>query len=1525
MVDDETSGPMSHRHHHVGQHHHPHPTTTTPSSPSPSVASGGGTRAACAGASPIQLSSPAPAAAAAAAAATHGVPSPSLQADRVRGPNPGKKAPKDPELDQFRDAVTAATLQSRSPPRPPTTAAPTATTTGMTFSPSSRPDPRDGRTAMPRTASIDSTVSSLSTASQRPPGGGTAYRVSQESAGPQDVGAVIAAAGGSAEAAVQKLLSEKNQAASHNAQLWRLVEKQRAMILGLNKDLEKALKEKERYRKRVKEHVVQSQSAPLLSAGNAADDGADDGTDTRESCESPALPAEKSTAPAPAVAGRSLREFTLDSRKPSDASELAPVLPGRSDTPQNAENFTTSSSSSSSGVPAAPYAAGSGIVTRDADRDMAAVPPHGKKVIATAPVPPGGGSIAAPQPSPRASEPPSSPKAATRLLTPLSPTTIPAPSQGMSSPQTATSPKSATRKAPPAPLQLSPQATANITNNIIDPSDSEYEDEPESARAEQAARGRRRTREEDDRERETIALQEMEGRSRSKKKSKSKSKVPGDAPQMPAVAPAATAPHPTAVQPAPSEARGKMYAFQPTDDPAALLRQRAVSDAAGVLQKSNTAPSLLSPGLPMSPRPIDKPINSPLPRAPNKILNSLPMSPRGMAGLPLSPRAPRQPLPLPPQTPLTFASPHLARAEAYHQHVHAPSHASSLADTLLKSSSASAEPSPEHERPSTSSDAMPKFPGEVYRGLVTEQYPDLLLPPNALPSIYVRTSSSRMKPSRQSVTIMPRLMDESPVLTLAVHERADRKQLWRVEKTLAALAALDGQVKAVCGNFRERLPERAIFSGHAPVKIDARRAALDRYFERMLDSIQNDAAAKVVCRFLTADAFGAASGDYFAGHDSDLGRPDTPLSRLRPQRAGYLTKRGKNFGGWKARYFVLDGPQLKYFEAPGGAHLGSIKLPNAQIGKQSAQSHVSQEDEDNQFRHAFLILEPKKKDSSSLVRHVLCAESDEERDAWVDALLQYVDFKEDEEESVKGTTYVQPGPDITGAAARSPRLQKSLNDLRPPSRSRDARSPGMEGLRGMSYNDTVAGEAPVIGHAPGLPRKPETPSPPHDAATFPGSDHGPGASSTTHPTISGPTNLHVIANAGDWGMKSAAAAPPTPQSLAKDKKRGMFAAFRGRSSSDLAPAAPGSPSLEGHGRGGRAVFGVPLAEAVEFAHPADAPTTELPAVVYRCIEYLIAKNAIAEEGIFRLSGSNTVIKSLKDRFNHEGDVNLAAEEHYYDIHAVASLLKLYLRELPASILTRELHLEFLSCLEMHGREREKIEALNGLVNRLPRPNRALLSALSEFLGSIVNNADVNKMNVRNGEFIPPGTPPGVKERGQMPVFELTFEDILVGIVFAPTLNVPAPLISSFVEDQAIIFGPPIDPDASPSSLPTSANSETSPPAPLPTDLRSPRKQMFSDLPTPAYHQTSFATADMGMIPLQPSYASYQIASQGEGGFGSLNDALRSPFGAANGATATKSRRRESAMMLLQPGSGGGAGVGKKGSMTQLREEEGGSF
>jgi hypothetical protein len=55
-----------------------------------------------------------------------------------------------------------------------------------------------------------------------------------------------------------------------------------------------------------------------------------------------------------------------------------------------------------------------------------------------------------------------------------------------------------------------------------------------------------------------------------------------------------------------------------------------------------------------------------------------------------------------------------------------------------------------------------------------------------------------------------------------------------------------------------------------------------------------------ICRFLNTDLLRGAprSGVMHSGY-----------------KEGYLTKRGKNFGGWKTRYFVLQSPVLEYYES----------------------------------------------------------------------------------------------------------------------------------------------------------------------------------------------------------------------------------------------------------------------------------------------------------------------------------------------------------------------------------------------------------------------------------------------------------------------------------------------------------------------------------------------------------------------------------------------------------------------------------
>jgi hypothetical protein len=62
------------------------------------------------------------------------------------------------------------------------------------------------------------------------------------------------------------------------------------------------------------------------------------------------------------------------------------------------------------------------------------------------------------------------------------------------------------------------------------------------------------------------------------------------------------------------------------------------------------------------------------------------------------------------------------------------------------------------------------------------------------------------------------------------------------------------------------------------------------------------------------------------------------------------------------------------------------------------------------------------------------------------------------------------------------------------------------------------------------------------------------------------------------------------------------------------------------------LFGIPLRDAVDITREMGMGIN-VPSVVYRCIEYLEHMDAAKEEGIYRLSGSNSAIRLLKDRFN----------------------------------------------------------------------------------------------------------------------------------------------------------------------------------------------------------------------------------------------------------------------------------------------------
>ena len=1126
----------------------------------------------------------------------------------------------------------------------------------------------------PRTSSIDSAISSISLATTHSPKGS----LDSNSTTSSDVSGLIRAAG-SAEGLISHLLREKQHSEGRTAQLWSLVEKQRKLLLGLNDDLHRAAKEKERYRKELEDLrnivpttnkagvTLSGPSAEARSRSPAASESSADLPIQRQSQDDTGVDSlrEDLITPRPSRAIRDEGIRTQPEATPTPLSTGDTIGPNQA--PKvNSRHAHKHTSSSDLGV----------FNNSMASQDMPALQTQG---LASSDGSPRTSPLSKPAMSPtssftaKRSQPSSTKSFGGPSLTLTESTPTGNDTDRMTPP----------RKAPPAPLDLDKPKREVIETSkeaIDEQSASEYEDDLNHSEAPVFDRGRKKTRAEDDHERRILHKQQEEERSRSKKQktSKSRSESKKSRGHNQAVSEKKQAlpltPAVKSLAPEPTPALASSFLSQPASlasmlDPGP---QHKGLEAVGQV-RSSKAP--LSPGLPLSPRPGDRPINAPTPRLPRDVNNtavSPPLSPNpGFVGLPLSPRAPKQQIPFPPHTPISMGPPSPAppRTESSNEITHAPQALLDFAKTNVSSEKVSLD---SDSSQSVGLASTASKPTGIFRGFISEAYPGLLLPPNALPSIKVTVISSRLKPSRQSLVFKG---DDEPVFTLGVSARFDAQELWIIEKPILSLHNLDQQLRQT-SVLDVRLPERSLFSGHAPAKVDARRVALEKYFELLLDTQLDERAAVTLCQYLSTNASGPLSKE--SRNTAGPASPTAPKMSERTAKEGYLTKRGKNFGGWKARYFVLDEPMLRYYEGLNGTLLGTIKLHRAKIGKQTPPKTAGSGDEsEGQFRHAFLIREPKKKDSNSYIDHVLCAESDVERDAWVAALMEYVSGPEPEVRSRPPMEKNESGSGkVVPHARKNPTRQNVASKDSPNSDEFDS-------LQAVPYEETRAAQPPHVHIIPD-PRPEESPSPSTPGFGSQLSDRAPSASAKA---ISGPQNGVKISDAGAWGNKPMASPLPAQK---EHKKRSLFgfhnkdAASFGTYESNGSNVAltQSQQQYQEQITNVKAAFGVPLAEAAEYCGPRGVEGVCLPAVVYRCLQYLEAKHAANEEGIFRMNGSNTLIKTLKNKFNNEGDFDLLATGQWYDINAVASLLKQYLRELPASIFSREMHLDFLQVLGM---------------------------------------------------------------------------------------------------------------------------------------------------------------------------------------------------------------------------------------------------
>ena len=167
----------------------------------------------------------------------------------------------------------------------------------------------------------------------------------------------------------------------------------------------------------------------------------------------------------------------------------------------------------------------------------------------------------------------------------------------------------------------------------------------------------------------------------------------------------------------------------------------------------------------------------------------------------------------------------------------------------------------------------------------------------------------------------------------------------------------------------------------------------------------------------------------------------------------------------------------------------------------------------------------------------------------------------------------------------------------------------------------------------------------------------------------------------------------------------------------------------GSGSGGKFannLFGAPISVVTKRER------RPVPFIITSCVRE-VERRGISEVGVYRVSGSAADVAKLKKAFEanpYEAEQLLKE----VDIHSVAGTLKLYLRDLPESLVTTPIYqkmFEAFSNIPAHDSEAKK-NALLGFFSQVPHnPNQACVVFLIEHIVKVSNYEQQNKMSLHN--------------------------------------------------------------------------------------------------------------------------------------------------------------------------------------------------
>jgi hypothetical protein len=153
------------------------------------------------------------------------------------------------------------------------------------------------------------------------------------------------------------------------------------------------------------------------------------------------------------------------------------------------------------------------------------------------------------------------------------------------------------------------------------------------------------------------------------------------------------------------------------------------------------------------------------------------------------------------------------------------------------------------------------------------------------------------------------------------------------------------------------------------------------------------------------------------------------------------------------------------------------------------------------------------------------------------------------------------------------------------------------------------------------------------------------------------------------------------------------------------------------------IFGVNLKQIEMVTVNLNEQMLTVPSFLKYAIDYI--NDYIHIEGIFRRNGTASRLKELKKQVE-EGIYNFSQ----FAVFDLTSLIKLFFREMPESLLTFSLYSNFIQAVKLDT-TKSKLESILNLCLQLPDLNLHLLIYLMHFLKQVTLQESLNKMNSFN--------------------------------------------------------------------------------------------------------------------------------------------------------------------------------------------------